>query len=317
MLDISQVSRGTSSVTNNKVLSHVKSITMREIFKKGAGNPTLKEDFFSMYLKWVEDCKISPVTGLQQFSNIYFVNGVTQSYDIFFWEHKGKRFRTAKGDYPYVRLSVNNWVYLEDDEIRENDAVVLTCPFYENGGIPRNFNQLLDRCFELNVPVMIDAAYFGTCYDISFDYSHPAIEMVSFSLSKCFAIPYYRVGIQFGKKSFNHLEELQEQTRYFNQVGAYVGLKLMQKFPADFIPSTYKMAHQDICKKLKLLPTKCIMLANIRNEDKRFDEILVDNRFEKVALPNNVYRRVCISKYISDKDPLAKRLVKQFMAVFK
>jgi hypothetical protein len=220
MLDnISQVSRGTGPVGNKKVFSQLKSITMREILKEGVGNPTLKEEFFSMYLKWIKDCTVSPVTGLEQFSQIYFVNGVTQSYDIFFWEHKGKRFRTAKEDYPYVRLSVKNWVYLEDDDLQENDAVVLTCPFYENGGIPRNFYQLLDRCLELDVPVMIDAAYFGTCYDISFDYSHPAIEMVSFSLSKCLSLFPYRIGILFCKKSFNHLEELQNQTRYFNQVG--------------------------------------------------------------------------------------------------
>ncbi len=313
MADISQVSRGTNPVKNNKVLSELKSIKMSEILKEGLGNPKLKEDFFLKYLKWLQDCSTSPVIGLEKFPQIYYVNGVTQSYDIFFWEHQGKRFRTVKGDYPYVKLAVNNWVYLEDDELQKNDALVLTCPFYENGDIPRNFEQILDQCLELRIPVMIDAAYFGTCYDTSFDYSHPAIEMVSFSLSKCLSLFAYRVGILFCKKSFSHLEELQKQTKYFNQAGAYIGARLMDKFPADFMPLNYKKFHQDVCQDLDLLPTKCIMLANVKNQDKRFDKLLEDNRFDQVILPDNAYRRVCISKYISDKDFLVKKLAKQMV----
>ncbi|HAC66324.1 MAG TPA: hypothetical protein DCF68_23010 [Cyanothece sp. UBA12306] len=313
MLDISKVTRGTGPVTNNRVFAELKSITMRDILSKGQGNKNLKQDFFAVYSNWLNSCTIAPVKGLDQFPYLYFVNGVTQTYDIFFREYKGKRFRTAKGDYPYLKLSVDNWVYLEDDEIRENDAVALTYPFYENGGIPRNFNLLLDRCEELKVPVMIDAAYFGTCYDVDFDYSHRAIEMLGFSLSKCFAMSSFRIGIQFSKRKFNYLAELQTNSRYFNQVGAYVGLKLMQKFPADFIPSTYKTPHQEICKKMDLLPTNCIMLANIKPEDRRFDKLLEDKRFPQVTLPDGAYHRVGISKYISDKDSKVKKLLKQLL----
>ena len=313
MLDISKVGRGSCPVGNHKIFSALQSITTKEILRNGDGNPTLREDFASVYLEWIKNCTVSPVLGLDEFSNIYFANGVTQVYDIFFYEHKDKRFRVLKGEYPYVQLSVNNWLYLEDDQIRENDAVVLSCPFYGNGGIPRHFNELLDQCLELKVPVMIDAAYFGTCYGVSFDYSHPAIEMVGFSLSKPLSIQSYRCGILFSKRSFGYLEEIQIQARYFNRVGAYVGMKLMQKFPADFMPSTYKLAHQDICRKMELLPTHCIMLANVKNEDKRFDKILEDKRFKKVELPENAYRRVCVSFYISDKDSSLKSFAKKLL----
>ena len=242
MVDISRVSRGTCPVSNNGIFTELKSISMREILKYGQGNLRLKEDFFTAYFQWIKDCKTAPVSGLDNFPYTYFVNGVTQSYDIFFLEHKERRFRVAKGDYPYVRLSVKHWCYLEDDDLQKDDAVILSCPFYENGRIPRNLPQILDQCLVLNIPVMLDAAYYGTCYEVEFDYAHPAIEIVGFSLSKTFSVQSYRIGIQLSKKPLRYLDELQNQARYFNQVGAYIGLRLMQKFPADFIPMNYRQA---------------------------------------------------------------------------
>lgn len=314
MIDISQASRGTTPVSNNKVFAELKSISMLEILRDGQGNPNLKEDFFAAYRQWLQACTVAPVSGLDQFPHVYFVNGVTQSYDIFFLEHKERRFRVAKGDYPYVRLSVKDWCYLEEEELQAQDAVVLSYPFYENGRAPRNLTQLLDRCLELKIPVMLDAAYFGTCYDMEFDYSHPAIELVGFSLSKTFAVQSYRIGIQFSKKPLNYLEELQNQARYFNQVGAYIGLQLLQKFPADFIPTTYRQAHHDICQQLDLLPTNSIMLANVKPQDHRFDQILEDNRFDPVVLPEEAYERVCISLYLCDTGPRVKTLAKNLLA---
>lgn len=312
-LDMSRIGRGTGPVSNRNVFSVLKSITMTEIIKKGDGNPNLRNDFISRYRRWIEACSVAPVTGLEHFPKTYFVNGVTQSYDIFFSENRGRRFRTLKGEYPYVRLSVDEWCHVEEDEIRASDALALTYPFYGDGGSPRHFEGLLDRCLELGVPVLIDAAYFGTCYGVSFDYSHPAIEMLSFSLSKPFSIQSCRAGILFMKRSLGYLEEIQVQSNYFNKFGAYIGLRLMQEFPADFIPLTYRSAHQKICRDLDLIPTHCLMLANVKDEDRRFDGILKDERFEELALPEGAYRRICVSSYLSDADPVWKKAAKRML----
>jgi hypothetical protein len=162
MVDISRAGRGTGPIQNLKVAAVVKSVTGLELARYADGNRDLNLEFAAELVAWVRACVSTPVLGLDQFTTRYVVNGVTQSYDIFFYEHKGRRFRTQIGDYPYVRLSVDDWAHIEDDEIRENDAVVLTCPFYGDGGVPRNYATLLDRCQQLGVPVMIDAAYFGT-----------------------------------------------------------------------------------------------------------------------------------------------------------
>ena len=108
-IDMSRIGRGTGPVSNNKIFSALKSITMTEVIRDGDGNANLRQDYTSGYKRWIEACSVAPVTGLEQFSQTYFANGVTQGYDIFFSEHRGRRFRTLKGDYPYVRLSVDDW----------------------------------------------------------------------------------------------------------------------------------------------------------------------------------------------------------------
>jgi hypothetical protein len=286
---------------------------MKEVLKGGDWNPQLLEQFLSTYVDWLRACRSTPVVGLDQFSQRYFVNGVTQSYDIFFYEHKARRFRTLKGEYPYVRLSVDRWAHLEDDELRKDDALALSYPFYSDGGVPRNYRQLLDRCQELGVPVLIDAAYFGTCYGVSFDYSHPAIEMVSFSLSKPFCAQSFRIGMLFAKRKLGYLEEIQVQARYYNRVGAYVGLRLMQEFTPDFLPDNYRDAHQRVCRELGVMPSHCLMLANLRDDDRRFDQVLEDPRFEPLVLPEGARRRVCISAYLTNPGSPLRRAAKRLL----
>ena len=313
MLDISRVGRGTGPVANNRIFSALKAISTKDIMTGGDGNWNLREDFFSCYFDWIRGSTVSPVEGLDKFSVRYFVNGVTEAYDIFFAQNKGRRFRVFKGEYPYVQLSVPDWVYIEDDDIKAGDAVAFTTPFYLDGGVPRNFEALLDRCRDLGVPVFVDAAYFGTCYGVSFDYSHPAISMLGFSLSKTYSIQSYRAGMLLMREKLGNFEEIQVASGYFNRVGAFVGLSLMQKFSADFMPLTYRMAQRDVAYRLGLLPSHSIMLANVRDDDRRFDEILADDRFEKVTLPHGVLRRACISAYLSDGDPLPKKVIKRIL----
>lgn len=311
--DLSRAGRGTGPIVDRRVVDAVRSISMQEILAHGDWNDGLKAEFLSAYTEWIGASKATPVAGLDAFPVRYFVNGVTQAYDLFFYAHKGRRFRTLRGEYPYTRLSVPDWAPVEADELRPNDALVLSMPFYAHGSVPPRHRELLDRSLQLGVPVMIDAAYFGTCYGTRFDYAHPAIEMLGFSLSKPFAAQSFRIGILYSKRTLPHLEEIQGQASYYNRVGAYVGLRLMRRFPADFIPSSYRDAHRRVCAELDVIPSHCVMLANLRDDDRRFDAILADPRFEQPERPTDVPRRVCISAYLSRGGSPLRRLARRLL----
>lgn len=276
---------------------------MSEMLRGGDFSASVREEFIDTYKAWITRGRATPVKGIPNFPFAYYVDGVTQAYDLFFWRHHGRRFRTLRDEYPYTRLSVDEWLPLEADELRQDDAVVLSCPFYGTGGSPRDYEATLDACARLAVPVMIDAAYFGTCYGTKLDYSHPAIEMVGFSLSKTFSAQSFRIGLLLSRAEIPCLEEIQVAARYFNRIGAYVGLRLMREFSADFLPERYRSVQQAVCRALGVRPTHCLMLANLEDEDHRFDEVIADERFDDPPLPEGVRRRVCISGYLADPPP--------------
>lgn len=312
-IDISKAGRGTAPVYDWRITSFVKSLSMTEIFQGGDWNPHCRTQYLETYIDWIKSSEVSPVTGLEQFGVQYYVNGVTEAYDIFFREQKGKRFRTQKGDYPYVRLSVENWSHIEDDELRKGDAVVLTCPFYCNGGVPKDYQCLLDQCQKLDIPVLIDAAYFGTCFDVSFDFSHPAIHSVAFSLSKFFNVQSFRIGILFSKQKIGSQEEIQVASNYFNKVGAALGIQLMRRYSPNFMVDQHQENYQAACKYLQVVPEHCIMIATIEDSDRRFDKILEDNRFSDNNQPDEIRRRICISSYLGYDGRLLEKVVNKVL----
>lgn len=297
-LCVSQAGRGTSPVFDRRIFSFARQFGMHDMFNEAESDPRLLERYLDAYVGWLEACAMAPVSGLQSFGTRYYVNGVTQAYDLFFSEHRERRFRVLRDEYPYVRLSVPRWLHVEDAPLQAGDALVLSCPYYATGGVPRDFGKLLNHAQELEVPVFVDAAYFGTCYDVRFDFSHPAIEMVGFSLSKPFSLQSCRVGLLLSRRKLGCLEEIQVAARYFNRFGAHIGLKMMSRFSADFLPSQHSMAHREVCERLGVLPASSIMLGSVPKGDSRFDEILADDRFGEVELPPGVLRRVCVSGYL-------------------
>lgn len=310
-LDIDRVFRGTAPVGDRQVMKVAQNFTGKGILSGGDWNPNLRNDFLSTYIDWISSCTVAPVKGLNSYAAQYFVNGVTQAYDIFYSEHRERRFRTLAAEYPYTRLSMQKWALLQDvDDLQAGDALVMSMPYYVHGGMPRDYRALLDRCQELSIPVMIDAAYYGTCYGVSFDYDHPAIDMVGFSLSKPFGLQSWRIGMMLSRRKLPFMEEIQVQANYFNKVGAYAGLQHLRAFKADYMPMKYQAKQRQIAYRLGLLPSDCIMLALVREDDRRFDGILQDDRFEADVRPQGQLRRVCISSYVGDTEWWPKRLVR-------
>ena len=310
-MDLSLANRGTSPVFDPRIWKTLGALTAKTITLGADGNPEIRGDFTKTFRHWIGAGSEATAIGLGAFPEAYFVNGVTQGYDVFLYEHKGRRFRMLKGEYPYVQLSVDRWRYLEDEAVVEGDAVVLSMPSYRDGGVPRRFSETLDQCRRRNVPVFIDAAYFGTCFGVSFHFDHPAIEMVGFSLSKPFHIHSYRCGVLFARRTIRHLHEIQVNSGYFNRVGAFVGLSLMREFSSDYMPSQYRDRYSRACESLNVTQTNCIMLASVRDDDRRFDEVLRDDRFKAQDLPEGVPRRVCVSAYVSAAGSPLRRIARR------
>ena len=232
---------------------------------KSIGANWLEDDYvvphyLKRYREWIESTQLNRVLGLDNFPSVTYSQGTTESFDKFYLRNRNRRFRCFRGEYLYHELTWQNlgydWAYIDDQELQANDAVVFSLPFADTGN-QKHTQELLDTCVSLDIPVLIDSAFFGICSDIDFDYSHPAITDVTMSLSKPFPVYGMRIGIRFSKDTTDGLN-IYGNTHYVNKFGAAVGIQLFNRQTPDYIFARYRDQQLAWCEKYNLAASNCV-----------------------------------------------------------
>lgn len=228
-------------------------------------NEKIKKDFLGTYKNWIFSTHPN-IKGWQDYNELCFTQGTTESFAQFYLRFReNKRLRLAKGEYFYNQMMKGLWykenfAWLDEDEIRQNDVVLISVPFSDTGAVPNNLENLLQQCDDNNVPVMLDLAYINIAINLEVDLTHPCIEYVVSSLSKVFPVELYRIGIRMQRKKFeDQLYVINEDNyNYINVLSAFVGYKLMKTYTADFVYKKYRIKQLEMCKKLDVDPSPCV-----------------------------------------------------------
>jgi len=222
-------------------------------------NEEIKIKYVQTYKKWMFAAHPN-IKGWEDYNELCFTQGTTESFAQFYLRFRdSKRLRLAKGEYFYNQMMKGLWykekfAWLGEDEIRSNDVVLISVPFSDTGAVPDYLEKLLTECDKKNVPVMLDLAYINLSVDLAIDLTHRCIEYVVSSLSKVFPVELHRIGIRMQRTKFeDQLYVVNEKNHnYINVMSAYVGTKLMEKYPSNYIHSKYKKKQLDMCDKLNL-----------------------------------------------------------------
>ena len=174
-----------NSVWNQPFMDH-----LNETFFPNIDITTLADESSIMlerYQGWIESSKLNKFRGLDAFPHRFASVGTTQTLD---WWHyycavNNLNIRTFRGEYPYNRdalLQTNlDWHDSIDDRgLVKGDAVLVSVPFSGTGRVPEAWDELIKTCNLLNIPVLVDCAWFGTCFDIDINLNEPCIKMVAF-----------------------------------------------------------------------------------------------------------------------------------------
>ena len=247
----------------------------------------LKHEFFETYKKWMP--KYHNLQGIKNYSEACFTNGTTESFVNFYLKYKGtKRLRIAKGDYFYHKMTQKMYFdgrrqfeWLDNDELRSGDLVVLSCPFSDSGSLRADLEELLTRCDQLKIPVMLDLAYINISENMSINLNHKCIDYVVSSLSKAFPLENHRVGIRLQREK--HEDPLyvinEDDYNYLNTLSLYVSTELMKKFPSNYITQKYKDAQRYWCEKLDIMPSECVIFGiDTKNKYPEYSRGLETNR---------------------------------------
>lgn len=227
-------------------------------------NKDIIPDFLNAYEDWIKAPGSNTIIGLDDFKYKVFSAGTTEAFDKFYIKHHTKHFRIFKGEYVYHKLAFRSnysWSWLDDDPIGPNDAVIISLPFSDTGNEHSRHTEILEECERLNVPVLIDCVYFGTCQDITFDFSYKCITDVVFSLSKAFPLAYARIGIRFTRENDDDLMFVYNGMQYNNKIGAIIGHEFLKSFSNNYIPSKYRSTQIELCNLLEVEPSNTVLFG--------------------------------------------------------
>jgi hypothetical protein len=240
------------------------------------------DNHLTIFKHWINSSTCRKIYGLHEFRYQALCSGTSQAIENFINRNQKRRLRFSRNEFVLSKIICNvnsvDWCCLEDQDITENDAVVISWPFSGNGGIYPGVQDLIKSCERYNVPVLVDAAYFGISSDIEIDVTSTCISDVCVSLSKPFSTM-LRHGIRFTRLSHDDLLQNTSDQGIINRPAVVVSSKLMEQFDADYIVKKYLSRHKEICQYNNLTSTPTLTLAvgdkNIYSEFNRGDFVRV------------------------------------------
>lgn len=253
------------AINDNNVLSFLNSVLKNIKLINILNDTKIEKVFLKTYKKWLLSSKLNKLSGLDKFKYLNYANGSSQIFDYFYDKNKTRRFRAFKGEYAYHftswRNHFKNWKYINNLDIKKNDAVVISLPFSDTGSKHQDMEKLIDLCDRLNVPVLIDCCYFSMCKGINFNFNHKCIKEIAFSLSKAFPVSRVRIGMRLSRMDDDDPLFFLNKLGLVNKIGAYIGLKIIKKFNFDYIYKKYSKKQKIYCEKLNLKPSSVVCLG--------------------------------------------------------
>jgi len=286
--------RNSRPIPDSEVINFIN----RKVNAKYLYDETILPTFVNEYYNWIQSSELNNLENLNKFNVLDFVHGTSQAFDFFYMKHHNKRFRCLEGDYVYHRVSWKNyfnWKYVGEDELKENDALIISLPFSDYGSQHPNMDELLDKCDALNIPVFIDAAYYCIARDVNFNLDRPCIETITFSMSKAFyGAERLRIGIRCRRKEEDDGIVLFNDFHCVSKIAAGVGYELCKNFNPDHNHNKFRTKQVSICKDLNITPSDCVMFGLADKDHPEF------GRYNR----GTDYRRVCISRLLGDCDEI-------------
>lgn len=247
--------------------------------------------YLEKYRAWLESSQKNRLIGLSNFSSSSFIHGTIQAFNHFYLRHCKRRFRFYKGEFMYHRAVLKHgldWHWLNDDKLRSNDAVLISCPFSDTGKLHIELSHILDQCEKLGIPVLIDLAYFVASKNVNINLNYQCIDTVCTSISKMFeGAQYIRTGIRFMRENIDDGIDVFNSVEMVPIYNMSLTSYIIDNFSVDHCWDNYEQQYNTVIDKLSLEPTDCIMFGVSHDQYHEFNR-------------GNSHNRVCISDEISD-----------------
>lgn len=256
------------------------------IFKKY----TVKE-YANIFYNWINNSKDKTILGLDKFTNQHYTQGTSQTFDNFVMRNSQRQIVNFLGDFQYhacIARHCDHKIITDVNELHNGQSLIISLPFSDTGQQHNEFDQIIQRCNQLDIPVCLDIAYWGIAKNIDIDLDQcPCIKEVTCSLSKPFAnLEKHRIGIRFCRDYTNDGICMINEVNMFNDWSISLGIWFMNKFSNSFNWEKYSEKYIKTIEQLELQSTNTVIFGVSKDKYREFNR----------GLPNN--NRVCISEFL-------------------
>jgi hypothetical protein len=137
-------------------------------------------------------------------------------------------------------------------------------PFPAHGDVHPLMYTILDRCYQLDIPVHLDGAWITCSRDITFNFDHPAIETFAVSLSKG-GMGNDRIGVRFSRNRPRGAITIMNDFNMNCRSLAYAGLQFMRDLGPEYFWKKYEARYYKVCEDFNLIPIKTIHVAKTQD----------------------------------------------------
>ena len=256
---------GGARAINNPVLVEFINFVMANDFMSHVRSPNVVDQFLNRYQRWLQNSQLNNFNGLDNRWYASYSNGTTEVFDKWYIRHRTRRLRMFRGEYMYHIATHRNlnipYAWLEDSPLDVNDHVIISMPFADSGKIHHEMQSVLDSAAVLGVPVLVDAAYVGLTQGLEFDFGHPAIDTIAFSLSKSFPVAHARIGMRLCRIDADDGLDIYYKTGYENRWGAALGNNLLANYGIDYNVTSYGHWQKFKCDEMGLEPSPTVLFG--------------------------------------------------------
>ena len=135
--------------------------------------------FLEKFKIWIQGSINNGILGLNEFKELTYTYGTSQSFDCFYFTHNQRRLRILKGDFLYHELCAKKNIvfhHYEKNLLQSGDCMIISVPFSDSGNEPKELYNILEECEAKGIPVWIDAAYMVMAGNILLDLRYNCIE---------------------------------------------------------------------------------------------------------------------------------------------
>jgi hypothetical protein len=200
--------------------------------------------------------------GIDDFAYQDIIMGCNHFIDNLIMKHGVTGLQIFEHDYRYYQRLCPSISFAQVGELVPDRPVLIAAPIPGYLDLHPKWSEIVAECESKNIPMHLDASWMGAATDIDLDLRSTAIRSVCMSLSKGQGMHWNRVGLRWSRDCdetdsisiFNRFEMIPESL-------VRNGIVAMSQVEPDYLWNTYGDRHHEICRALKLRPSRIIHVA--------------------------------------------------------